>query len=230
MQRQDEEAGSWQYHLPLRGTKNTGQEAGSWQHDLPLRGTNSTGFKSKVTISHPHMLKLPLRSTNSEETISHPHTLELPLRSTHVAGSKSKGSISHPHVHDLPLRSTNNTSSKSNQPISHPHNQTNQAKAKFASDSQNETAAPAAEARSYNPQVTAAAPPTGLKEEYRVVYTGITSELALPTYCIVDNNGNVVKGGMVLERAHPFTSRGDGKSEVVSAGTFSAPGKYPDSL
>ena len=62
-------------------------------------------------------------------------------------------------MHDLPPRGTISTGSKSNQTISHPHNQTNHATTKFASDRQNEAAAPAAEARRHDPQGTAAAPP-----------------------------------------------------------------------
>jgi hypothetical protein len=79
------------------------EEAGSWQHDLPLRGTNNTGSKRKKTISHPHMHDLPLRDpdvagSKSKETISYPHMHGLPLQGPNIAGSKSKQTIRHPHM------------------------------------------------------------------------------------------------------------------------------------
>jgi hypothetical protein len=210
---QDEEAGSWQHVLPLRGTNDTGEEAGSRLHVLPLRGTSNTGSKLKESISHPHVLNLPLRGTNNTVSGSGSRLQGLPLRGTNNTGSKSKQIISHPHMLDLPLRGSNVAGSKSKHTISHPRMQTNCATGKFASDIQNETAAPAAGIKRHNSQGTAAPPLTWSDQGYRAVFTGITSPQALPTYGIVDENNNLVEG-MILERTHPSTSREGGWSEV----------------
>lgn len=211
---QDEEAGSWQHVLPLRGTNDTGEEAGSRLHDLPLRGTNNTGSKLKESISHPNVLNLPLRGTNNTVSGSGSRLQGLPLRGTNNTRSKSKQIISHPHMLDLPLRGSNVAGSKSKHTISHPRMQTNCATGKFASDIQNETAARAAGIKRHNSQGTAAPPLTWSDQGYRAVFTGITSPQALPTYGIVDENNNLVEEGMIPERTHPSTSREGGWSEV----------------
>ena len=208
--------------LPLRGTENTGsmrEETISHPHvhDLPLRGTDSTGSESKRTIPHPHRHDLPLRSTHvagpkSEQAISHPHIHGLPLlmKGPTVAGWKSEEPISQAQMHNLPLQGPNVAGSKSKQTPFHPHNPTNHAIGKFSPDSQNETAAPATGIKRHNTQGASAPPLTWFGQGYRAEGTGITShnQQALPTYCLVDDNHNVIQAGIVLERTDPSSARG----------------------